>query len=167
MTVMLQNYSSKIESEIKINHSFKKDPDMIVTKQSKMMESVNPEHTHKYIYMRIYSLDIPDWESGQCIFFISLTKNYFEDNVSYITGIYQVAKDDLEFLILLPLCIKCWDYGHEWTWVLKVKARVSCTIGKHSSIWFVSLAPADVSDRLTSTVLSHGIIMCLCWNQVA
>lgn len=71
MTVTLQNYSSKIESEIKINHSSKKDPDMIVTTQSKMVESVNPEHTHKCTDMWIYSLDIADWESGQCIFFFS------------------------------------------------------------------------------------------------
>lgn len=77
-----------------------------MTWQCKAMESVNPEHTHKCIYkyisLWIYSLDIPDWESGQCIFFISLTKNYFGDNVSYIPGIHQVAKDDLEFLVLLP-----------------------------------------------------------------
>lgn len=137
MTVTLPNYSSKIESEIKINHSSKKGPDMIVTTQSKMMQSVNPEHTHKYIYMWIYSLDIADWESGQWIFFISLTKNYFEDNVSYIPGIYQVAKDDLDLLILLPLRSKCWYYGHEWRWVLKIEVRVSCIIGKHSSTWCV------------------------------
>lgn len=61
-----------------------------------------------------------------------ITKNYLGNNVSYIPGIHQVAKDDL--LILLPLHTKSWDYGHEWMWVLKIEARAPCMIGKHSTI---------------------------------
>lgn len=78
---------------------------------------------------------------GNCFLFVS-------DSVSRIPSCpptFYIAEDDFEFVILLPLPLKCWDFRamppHPVYVVLEIEPRALCVLDKSCSVTELYPAP--------------------------